>query len=608
MHILKRKERQMISLFDSLLQPEQPARRHPIPRAAEALLVRESRMLVIALLALMSLSVTEHRAEAQAWSLTKAQRKAYLNYYAPVLLKRGDENNDQEGHDWLTNFDFDQDSNFSTNRVNWLKVEHYVAASAVHDTTSPYSRWRIRPTLYTALLEYMEGSSKALVLLYHVYNASDKDGSQIHDWERIEIIIRGVKGTPGGTGEYVNTVTVTTHGDQVMRRYYDAGLNFMQTATGKHVLIWQADESDGDAFDLGCPTHAHELRFVSNSYSWIANQRSANGQAEVNINNKDEKKNVHYVFVPEGSSAAVSAWAAKPLNYTVASTLDSGVDNGNTLYWSQTKNIMYELQDWADILPTHWQYSTWYKHWLSDKEVDVLLESPIINEAGQSEVSAGMQLFYTLSRDSGSSSLTDGRDGYPSNFWFYGAYAAELNADCPHGGATDFPAYSGSGVDSYGRSRGAASGYYNSHGAYWWQHDFFAHSGSINTSSSAEAGMWLVGAWYTAANGGFDGRWVQLFDDRPGYDPLALSVALGPLCANPRNVTATVSGGQQPYRVTWTNATPVSSPSDPINRATAYAGTQVSVTVRDAVGMSRSASLTIPTTCDERDPTGGGNK
>ena len=488
----------------------------PILRAPRALLVLESRIFVIALLALITLSMAEHRAEAQAWSLTKAQRQAYLNYYAPVILKRGDENNDKEGRDWLTNFDFDQDNNFSTNRVNWLKIDDYVAASAAHSTTSAYSRWRIRPTLYTALMEYMEGSSKSLVLLYHVYNAADKDGTEIHDWERIEIIIRGVGGTPGAGGEYVSSGTITIHKDHIMRRYYDSGLNFMQTATGKHVLIWQADESKNDVL-LSCATHAHELRFVSNPYSWIASQISSNGKAEVDINGKDEK-NVHYVFVPEGSSAAVSAWGAKPLNYTVASTLYSGVDNGDTIYWSRAKRVTYELQDIADIFPTHWQGSTWSKHWLSDTAVDVLLESPIINEAGQSEVSAGMQLFYAKSRDSGSSSLTDDRDGYPEKGWLFGAYSAELNADC-NSGSDDFSAYGGSGVDSYGRSRGAASGYYNSHGAYWWQHDYFVHSGVINTSSSVEAGTWLVGAWYTAANGGFDGRWVQLFDDRPGQEP-----------------------------------------------------------------------------------------
>jgi hypothetical protein len=565
------------------------------------------RILVLGLVALTSLSAAERPAEAQAWSLTKAQRQAYLNYYAPVILKRGDENNDKQGHDWLTNFDFDQDNNFSTNRANWLGVEHYIEASAARDTASAYSRWRIRPTLYTALVEYMEGGSKSLALLYHVYNAADKDGDQIHDWERIEIILHGVSGTPGSAGETVSNATITLHSQHIMRRSYDSGLNFMQTATGKHLLVWQADESAIDTpFDL-CDTHAHELRFVTNSYSWIAGQMSTSTKAEVNINDKDSKKNIHYVFVPDGSSAAVSAWNAKPLNFTVASTLYSGADNGDTLYWSQVKRLTYELQDIADILPTHWQNSTWYKHWLSDTAVDVLLESPILNEAGQAEVAAGMQVFYARSRDSGASDLTDGRDGYPDKDWLFGSYSAELNRNCTND-AAGFPAYEGTGVDSYGRSRGAASGYYNSHNAYWWQHDFFAHSGGINTSTSVEAGSWLVGPWYTAANGGFDGRWVQLFDDRPGYDPLWLSVAVGSLCTTPRNVTATVSGGQPPYTVTWTNATPVSTPSEPVNRAKASAGTQVSVSVRDALGFTRSASLTVPLNCTERDPLAGGNK
>jgi hypothetical protein len=39
--------------------------------------------------------------------------------------------------------------------------------------------------------------------------------------------------------------------------------------------------------------------------------------------------------------------------------------------------------------------------------------------------------------------------------------------------------------------------------------------------------MWLRGAWYTAANGGFDGRWVQLFDDRPSYEAAPPLYAIG---------------------------------------------------------------------------------
>jgi hypothetical protein len=581
-------------LLVSLSEPERAADRQRIPCAANTLTRTVSRLLVMALFALVGVSATAPAAEAQVWSLTKAQRKAYLNYYAPVLLKRGDENDGKQGRDWLTNFDFDQDNNFSTNRVNWLNIDNYVAASAAHSTTSPYSRWRIRPTLYTALVEYMEGSSKSLVLLYHVYNAADKDGDEIHDWERIEIIVRGVKGTPGAVGEAVSSATVTLHGEHIMRRSYDSGINFMQTATGKHLLVWQADESGA----IPPATHAHELRFVSNSYSTIASQISAYGRAEVNVNGKDEKKNVHYVFVPEGSTAAVNAWAAKPLNYTVASTLDSAVDNEERVYWSQAKRLAYELQDIADIFPTHWQSSTWSKHWLSDKDVDILLESPIINEAGQAEVSAGLQLFYAQSRDSGSSDLTDGRNGYPDKHWLYGAYSAELNSDFAYT-SDDFKseAYKGSGVDSAGRSRGAASGYYNSHNAYWWQHDFFVHSGVIETSASREGGTWLAGAWYTAAQGGFDGRWVQLFDDRLGLEPFApLAVTISgnssPLAYTYETWYAAAANGTAPYSYAWYRGTSLVGTGNTYN---GYVDTafQLRVTATDAAGATATSVLSV---------------
>lgn len=302
-----------------------------------------------------------------------------------------------------------------------------------------------------------------------------------------------------------------------MRRYYDWELNFMQTATGKHVLLWQADESN---YDLpGAKSHGHELRFVANTFAWITSQRNTLGaDAEVDITNGSSQKNVHYVFVPEGSSAAVATWGAQALAYHNASTLASRVDNGNTISWQQVKRLTYELQDLADIHPTHWQYAAWYTHWLSDLSADVLLESPIVNEAGVAEVSAGLQRFYTRSKDIGKSGLTDGREGYLSKRWLFGAYSAELNPEWPMTGSDDFQGFEGLGTDSYGYTRGAASGYYNSHNSFWWQHDYFVHSGVINSDNTREEGMWLRGAWYTAANGGFDGRWVSLFDDRPAYE------------------------------------------------------------------------------------------
>lgn len=440
---------------------------------------------------------------AQTWTLSTAQRQAYLSYYAPVIFKRGDENNSREGSDWLSNYDFDRDGNFSNNRVNWRTVNQYAMAGA-------NSHWRIRPTLYTGLIEYTTGGVKNLVLLYHVYNAADKDFDEIHDWERVEIVLRGITGTPGA-GETFGHATITSHKDHVMRRGTDSAVKFMPTATGRHLLLWQADHSN---FDLpSVNPHAHELRFSTVAWSTLAARMESTSRAEVDINN-DNEKNVHYVFVPESSAAAVAAWRAQPVTPATAYGLASKVDNGTQVAWQAIKRVTYELQDLADIVPTHWQHSNWQTHWLASLSSDVLLESPVTSEAGTPEVSAGLQRFYTASRDSGASDLTDGREGILSKNWFYGAYSGEENAD-EISGSDDFGGYQGLGLDSTGRSRGVASGDLASHNAYWRQHDYFVHTGAVDTANRREAGTWLTGQWYLPANGGFDGRWVQLFDDRP---------------------------------------------------------------------------------------------
>ncbi|WP_436498616.1 hypothetical protein [Actinokineospora sp. HUAS TT18] len=471
------------------------------------------RVLAVAVFALAIMpAVGNQPAHAAVSNLTTAQRQAYLNYYAPVIFKRANEDNGQDGRDWLANFDFDQDGNFATNRLRWLESEHYVAASAAQATTSPYARWRIRPTLYTSLIEYTTGGVKSVVMLFHVYNAQDKEGSAIHDWERIEIVVRGVTGTPGAVGEYVNNSTITHHHEHIIRKRGDSGFNFMNTATGRHLMVWQADEAGSV---LG--THAHELRYVNDSYSSLISQ-SVTNDAEVEISGKDENKNVHYIFVPQASSAAVSAWGAKPLTFANASTLIAGHDNEHTVDWYQAKRLTYELQDIADMIPTHWsQNPAWSTHWLSSAQDDVVLESPVTNEAGAVEVSTGRQRFYSKSRDNGASDLTDGREGLIHKGWLYGAYSAEADEDI-EGSSDDFPAYGGTGKDSSGWTRQLASGRSDSPNSYWWQHDFFVHDGTVNTSGSTENGQWLRGAWYTAANGGFDGRWVQLFDDRAGQE------------------------------------------------------------------------------------------
>jgi hypothetical protein len=109
----------------------------------------------------------------------------------------------------------------------------------------------------------------------------------------------------------------------------------------------------------------------------------------------------------------------------------------------------------------------------------------------------------------------DGNFSTNRQSWFFGTYSVERDADAA-GSSDDFktPAYTYGAMDSRGRTRGSASGYLNSHNAFWWQHDYFVHTGDVDSNASSEAGFWLAGAWYLAANGGFDGRWVQLFDDR----------------------------------------------------------------------------------------------
>lgn len=112
------------------LRPRRTVRRQSISYTAKAVAMIVSRLLTISMIVSTGLVITADRASAQTWSLTKAQRQAYLNYYAPVILKRGDENNSKQGRDWLTNYDFDQDGDFSNNRVNWRNINQYVAAAA----------------------------------------------------------------------------------------------------------------------------------------------------------------------------------------------------------------------------------------------------------------------------------------------------------------------------------------------------------------------------------------------------------------------------------------------------------------------------------------------
>ncbi len=72
-----------------------------------------------------------------------------------------------------------------------------------------------------------------------------------------------------------------------------------------------------------------------------------------------------------------------------------------------------------------------------------------------------------------------------------------------------------------------ASGFEYSRDSYWYQHDYFAHTGEKaqmgksgkkareKVRGDAELGKWLPKGWHTSENRGFDGRWFQLFPDGP---------------------------------------------------------------------------------------------
>ncbi|WP_224241143.1 hypothetical protein [Hyalangium gracile] len=446
------------------------------------------------------------RAQAQSWSLTQAQRQAYLHYYAPIVFKRANADSSRHGYDWITNFNFDQDGDFSNNKLNWKNIDDYINASRVGP--SAYERWSIRPTLYTSLIEFMDGG-KNLVLIYHIYHALDKNAAgdyQLHDWERVEMLVKNVVGSPG-SGEYVAHAVVTQHKRNVIRHYGHADLNFMQTATGNHLMIWQAEWSD-----KLLAAHGQELRFVTNPASWVSSQMAANAKAETGVNN-DGKKNVHYAFVPQGSPAAVSTFGARAITYATADQLASRSDNGSSVSWANVKRVTYELQDLADIVPTHWQYGGYQTHWLSTDPRDFFLESPVLDEAGQAEVSPGMQRFFAVTRDIENE---DEREGYLHKKWFFGTYELNSSAsDTGGGGSSVFHdrSWAGTVADSRGQTRASASGYPSSLSTWWWQHDYFVHSGTVDSTDGVEAGFWLPGQWYHPANGGFDGRWVQLFPD-----------------------------------------------------------------------------------------------
>ncbi len=472
---------------------------------------------------------------SQAWSLSDQQRRDYLGYYSPIIFKNADEDPGKHaGYDWVTSFDFDRDGIYANNKENWEQIGAFAAAGGNGAAGDGHDRshWRIRPTLYTALIEFMEQDRKSLVLLYHIYHA--KQRGSIHDWERVEIRVDGVTGRPGSGAEAVNYAVLTQHSMHNRRLAERQPLNFMETRFGKHVMIWQAPWSGW------IPPNKAELRWVEDTFEVLDRDNRGNGKARTAISGSPAHRAVNYVFLCDCDPEAAAYWEARNITGATASAMAAGT--AGEVDWAAVPRATYELQDIADILPSHAGGNRSDLHW-KGSATTILLESPIRGEDGAELVPAGRQAFFAGAVDV--EDRRERRSGYPRKHWFWGTYkTGRRGAFTSKAFASGLPAGSG------GRSalRGEASGHPEAHGRYWWQHDYFLHDGRAGDASAAgESGYWLPGAWYSAAQGGFDGRWVQLFPDDPGGATLAarplaaagLSAAFGALAVNGLPLQAT---------------------------------------------------------------------
>ena len=142
------------------------------------------------------------------------------------------------------------------------------------------------------------------------------------------------------------------------------------------------------------------------------------------------------------------------------------------------RRITYELQDLADIFPTHWEPGTAARHWTTPR-VSVLFETPLAaGIAGSAEVPVGLQTFLSESLDD--EDEDEDRRGYPRKHWFWGAYTM--------GDSSGFSAAYNDGAPA--GTRAVANGDPASLGAYFRQHDYFVHEGSARHLSREPRG-WL---------------------------------------------------------------------------------------------------------------------
>lgn len=411
----------------------------------------------------------------------------FLHYYSPIILKQAAEEDGDGGRDWLTNFDFDRDGGeLSNNRANWLEER------PSHVDGSAHADWEIRPTLYSAALQFDDAGITSMILLYHVYHAEQgnveledivPEYGSIHDWERIELRIDDVGSSPG-QDESVRYMVVTEHGTHQARS--GDTVEFHETKSGAHPLLWQAEHANPLGVGFA------ELHFVEETALSVL----ASDTGRVAVNGESDQS-FHYAFVDPSDAEAAAAWGVLTLTADNAAQLVASTDDPPAM--SSVRRIAYELQDLADVFPSHLDTNAGTS-W-ADPTVDILLDEPMLDEQGNVTVPAGMQVFHSGSVDDLDSD--EDRKGYPRKHWFWGAYL--FDDESVYGEAFD--------GEPMG-SRCIANGHPDCADNFWAQHDYFAHEGIEGDGSFAnEAGAWLPSGWHAQSAGGFDGRWVSLFAD-----------------------------------------------------------------------------------------------
>ena len=415
-------------------------------------------------------------------TLTNDQRRAFLQAYSPIILGAAAERKSEHlGHDWITNYYYDDDD-FSNNKRNWKEIIKAIKSGRNFD---------IRPTLYTSIVEFDDEGRKSLVLFYHIYRA--RDSSHIHDWERVELRLDNVTGDPK-SGETVSYVVVTEH--SLHKGRLGKNVNYYETASGKHPLIYQADWRNGGSL------RKHEIHFVEESAQKIKTLRNSE-DASVDVDKVDEAS-FHYIFVTGNDRQAVKELSARELTLSNATEMYSGARSRSTVRMGNVKRITLELQDVADIFPTHWvdpeNPGNTNPGWIGDIKI-MMDETPLVrleNDKPEIIIPVSPNL-YSFRYKSIEISGDEGKSGYPRSEWFWGTY--RLNGESLDNDIIEQR-------EKYlaaNRPIPAPSGLF-----YFWQHDFMVHK----VNSSGQVTMeWLPYGWHKAENSGFDGRWVQLFAD-----------------------------------------------------------------------------------------------